>query len=78
MLLDHGGASDREMSTVEEGSEPEAFWDALGGIAEYPEASEVEAVTQEPRLFQVMNDYSSRATGSGVAPRGMLGFGFTF
>ncbi|CAN0099992.1 unnamed protein product [Ascophyllum nodosum] len=53
MLLDHGGASDREMSTVEEGSEPEAFWDALGGIAEYPEASEVEAVTQEPRLFQV-------------------------
>lgn len=54
VLLDHGGISDRRVSTVQEGSEPEAFWSALGGMAEYPKVSEGEPVTQEPRLFQVM------------------------
>lgn len=53
MLLDHGGVEGRTMSTVPEGSEPEGFWTALGGMGEYPEASEAEEVSQEPRLFQV-------------------------
>lgn len=41
------------MSTVQEGSEPEGFWTALGGMGEYPKVSEAEEVSQEPRLFQV-------------------------
>ncbi|CAN0315830.1 unnamed protein product, partial [Ectocarpus sp. 4 AP-2014] len=47
--------SGRTVTTVEEGSEPEAFWDALGGMGEYPKSSEAEEVSQEPRLFQVSN-----------------------
>lgn len=53
MLLDHGDVSGRTVSTVEEESEPEGFWDALGGMGEYPKSSEAEEVSQEPRLFQV-------------------------
>lgn len=53
MLLDHGGVEGRTVSTVQEGSEPEGFWTALGGMGEYPKVSEVEEVSQEPRLFQV-------------------------
>lgn len=56
MLLEHGGVSDRTASTVEEGSEPEGFWTALGGMGEYPKVSEAEEVSQEPRLFQVFMD----------------------
>ncbi|CAM9773741.1 unnamed protein product [Ectocarpus sp. 12 AP-2014] len=55
MVLDHGDVSGRTVTTVEEGSEPEAFWDALGGMGEYPKSSEAEEVSQEPRLFQVSN-----------------------
>ncbi|CAM9961135.1 unnamed protein product, partial [Hapterophycus canaliculatus] len=54
-LLDHGGVSGRTVSTVQEGSEPEGFWTALGGMGEYPKASEGEEASQEPRLFQVSN-----------------------
>lgn len=53
MLLEHGGVSGRAESTVEEGSEPEGFWTALGGMGEYPKVKEAEEVSQEPRLFQV-------------------------
>eukprot|EP00752_Nemacystus_decipiens_P014256 g12677.t1 len=55
MLLDHGDVSGRTRSTVKEGSEPEGFWNALGGMGEYPKVSEAEEVSQEPRLFQVSN-----------------------
>lgn len=53
MLLDHGEVGDRTSTTVHEGSEPEEFWTALGGMDEYPKESEAEAASQEPRLFQV-------------------------
>lgn len=66
MLLDHGGVSGRTASTVQEGSEPEGFWTALGGMGEYPKVKEVEEVSQPPRLFQVR----------GCVPPGVLPFLF--
>lgn len=54
MLLEHGGVTGRTVSTVQEGSENEAFWAALGGPGEYPKESEAETASQEPRLFQVL------------------------
>lgn len=53
MLLEHKGVSGRSSSKLEEGSEPEEFWSALGGKEEYPEVSKGEAAPQEVRLFQV-------------------------
>lgn len=53
MLLEHGDVAGRSVSIVPEGSEPDEFWAALGGEAEYPKVSEGEVVPQEPRLFQV-------------------------
>ena len=61
MLLDHGDVSGRTASTVQEGSEPEGFWTALGGMGEYPKVSEAEEVSQEPRLFQVGGWWSTSA-----------------
>eukprot|EP00904_Undaria_pinnatifida_P007549 jgi/Undpi1/3924/HiC_scaffold_16.g07292.m1 len=55
MLLEHGDVAGRSVSIVPEGSEPDEFWAALGGEAEYPKVSEGEVVPQEPRLFQVSN-----------------------
>ncbi|CAM9791013.1 unnamed protein product, partial [Chrysoparadoxa australica] len=54
VLKGHMGGS-REMVTLAEGSEPEAFWEALGGKGDYPKASVDEDVAQEPRLFQISN-----------------------
>lgn len=62
MLLDHGGVEGRTASTVQEGSEPEGFWTAVGGMGEYPEASEAEQVSQEPRLFQVTIAFTHGST----------------
>lgn len=53
MLLEHGGVTGRNVSTVQEGAEPQGFWAALGGMGEYPKESEVETASQDPRLFQV-------------------------
>jgi advillin len=55
ILEGHLGVTGRSQQLVEEGEEPEAFWDALGGKGEYPEAAADEVVSQEPRLFQVSN-----------------------
>lgn len=41
----------RPVVTITEGSEPEDFWNLLGGKAEYPQVSEIEYATVEPRLF---------------------------
>ena len=38
---------------VKEGSEPEEFWTALGGKAEYANEKHLQASVQEPRLFSV-------------------------
>ncbi|CAM9268509.1 unnamed protein product [Phaeothamnion confervicola] len=55
MLQNHLGVSGRQLVTIEEGDEPEAFWTALGGKAEYPDAGEDEEVAQAARLFQISN-----------------------
>lgn len=45
------GASGREIVDVKEGSEPDSFWEALGGKAEYASMSPGEAPPRDPRLF---------------------------
>jgi hypothetical protein len=45
----------RSVETVAEGSEPAAFWDALGGKTEYASSSDLEAVPKDPRLFHMSN-----------------------
>jgi len=41
----------RTLTTVEEGSEPDAFWEALGGKGEYVEFTEAAEELKQPRLF---------------------------
>eukprot|EP00499_Haloplacidia_sp_CaronLabIsolate_P008058 CAMPEP_0196782858 /NCGR_PEP_ID=MMETSP1104-20130614/12172_1 /TAXON_ID=33652 /ORGANISM="Cafeteria sp., Strain Caron Lab Isolate" /LENGTH=839 /DNA_ID=CAMNT_0042153103 /DNA_START=26 /DNA_END=2545 /DNA_ORIENTATION=+ len=45
----------REVAVVNEGEEPDAFWDALGGKAEYPSSKELQEAPKEPRLFLCSN-----------------------
>lgn len=40
---------------VEEGEEPEEFWDALGGKTDYPTSKEMQEGAREPRLFHGSN-----------------------
>ncbi len=48
--------SPREYDILVEGSEPEAFWSALGGKQPYAEFREnAEVLSREPRLFQCTN-----------------------
>jgi len=49
----------RTVETVPEGSEPDAFWAALGGQGEYAEAPEDEPLPSEPRLFQCTDRFGS-------------------
>jgi len=44
----------RNVIIVTEGSEPEEFWVALGGKAEYPSQAPGEAAPKAPRLFQIL------------------------
>ncbi|XP_020224778.1 villin-1 isoform X2 [Cajanus cajan] len=37
--------------SVREGNEPDIFWDALGGKAEYPKAKEIQGFIDDPHLF---------------------------
>ncbi|KAK4606121.1 hypothetical protein RGQ29_000401 [Quercus rubra] len=37
--------------SVREGSEPDIFWNALGGKAEYPKAKEMKQCVEDPHLF---------------------------
>jgi hypothetical protein len=48
---DYLGAGGRSVVTLVEGSEPDEFWEALGGRSEYPELGPGETVPREPRLF---------------------------
>jgi len=45
----------RSVEEVTEGSEPDAFWEALGGKGEYPTAKLLPAGSREPMLFSVSN-----------------------
>jgi villin 1 len=36
---------------VREGSEPDTFWNALGGKAEYPKGKEMKQYVEDPHLF---------------------------
>ena len=47
----------REPEKIREGEEPQAFWDALGGKAEYGSGKwlEEEVPSYPPRLFQCSN-----------------------
>jgi len=45
----------RKVVQVAEGSESEAFWEALGGKTEYAQAKEVVEGQRDPRLFQCSN-----------------------
>ena len=44
-----------EVAVVDEGSEPDAFWDALGGKSDYPAVAPGASEPYEPRLFQCSN-----------------------
>ncbi|OIW09546.1 hypothetical protein TanjilG_30865 [Lupinus angustifolius] len=37
--------------SVREGNEPDIFWDALGGKADYPKGKEIQGYTDDPHLF---------------------------
>ncbi|XP_058109143.1 villin-1 isoform X2 [Magnolia sinica] len=41
----------RQAISVREGSEPDSFWDAIGGKAEYPREKEIKAYEEDPHLF---------------------------
>jgi len=43
----------RKVTTFEEGSEPEAFWTAIGGKKEYAKTKFLEDDSREPRLFHL-------------------------
>jgi len=45
----------RKIVAIHEGSEPEEFWEALGGKTEYASAKELVEGQREPRLFQCSN-----------------------
>lgn len=45
----------RKLEVVAEGSEPEAFWSALGGKGEYPTVKDLPEPDHEPRLFACSN-----------------------
>jgi len=49
----------RELVTVAEGEEPDAFWEALGGKGGYPKQAPGEPVPSDPRLFQCSNAFGS-------------------
>lgn len=36
---------------MREGSEPDVFWKALGGKAEYPREREIKGYVEDPHLF---------------------------
>ncbi|RDY13488.1 Villin-1, partial [Mucuna pruriens] len=44
--------------SVREGNEPDIFWDALGGKAEYPKGKEIQGFIEDPHLFalKIMRD----------------------
>ena len=52
-------APEREFMLVEEESEPEEFWVALGGKAEYPKMGKGEPIPSDPRLFECTNRYGA-------------------
>ena len=58
-------------STVEEGAEPAAFWEALGGKAEYPACAEGPPPAEAPRLFQLCD---AAAGGRGVRVEEIFSF----
>jgi advillin len=47
----------RTVTLVEEGKEPDAFWSAVGGKGEYPQAKEEKAAAREPRLFHCSSNH---------------------
>ena len=53
----------RDISSVPEGSEPEAFWAALGGQAAYANDKHLQSLPAEPRLFQVRSPMRSFPNG---------------
>lgn len=52
---DFNGTGGRTVVAIREGTEPEEFWTAIGGRAEYPSMREGEPMPTEPRLFQCSN-----------------------
>ncbi|CAN0910703.1 VLN1 [Linum grandiflorum] len=42
--------------SVREGSEPDDFWNALGGKADYPKGKTISRHTEDPHLFKVTNN----------------------
>lgn len=52
---DFNGTGGRSVVALNEGSEPEEFWTALGGKADYPEMREGEPAPKDPRLFHCSN-----------------------
>jgi len=48
-------AAGRPLVTLEEGEEPESFWEALGGKADYPKEKQTMGGEAPPRLFECSN-----------------------
>ena len=51
---------DRDAETIAEGSEPDAFWDALGGKGEYSKQINLDKPILEPRLFHCVMTASGK------------------
>lgn len=49
----------RSEEIVDEGSEPDAFWDGVGGKGEYTTEKDLGGIEHEPRLFQMSCNTSS-------------------
>ncbi|OVA02671.1 Villin headpiece [Macleaya cordata] len=48
--------------SVREGSEPDVFWNALGGKAEYPREKEIKCYVEDPNLFMCTSIEGERKT----------------
>jgi hypothetical protein len=56
ILSPHSGTGGREIVHVTEGSESDAFWEPLGGKADYPAFAPGSEPPRNPRLFQCANN----------------------
>jgi villin 1 len=49
-------------TSVREGSEPDIFWNALGGKAEYPREKEMKGYIEDPHLFALNTNEGRKNT----------------
>lgn len=64
-------AENKEISTIEEGTESDEFWSMLGGKEEYPTVGDLAPVHEIPRLFQISDSVTG---GRGISVTEILEF----